>query len=106
LKKAALFLGLLFICLAYLQAGSEDFMFEQINEPIQVATLFRDGELKPLKFLWKGREFLVKTINLAYSAFEGRSKIYYFAVSDQNNYFKLQFNSDSLVWTLLESYVE
>jgi hypothetical protein len=81
-------------------------MYEEINDPIQVASLFKDGELKPLKFLWHGKEFAVKAINLAYSRFEGRAKIYYFAVSDQNNYFKLRFNSDDLVWTLLESYVE
>ncbi len=81
-------------------------MYEQINEPVQVATLFKDGELKPLKFLWKGREYLVRKINLTYSNFEGRAKIYYFAVSDNNNYFKLQFNSDNLNWTLLESYIE
>lgn len=81
-------------------------MYEQINEPIQVATLFKNGELKPLKFLWQGREFAIRSINLAYSRFEGRSKMYYFAVSDNNNYFKLQFNSDNLIWTLLESYVD
>ncbi|MBX4187859.1 MAG: hypothetical protein KW793_01850 [Candidatus Doudnabacteria bacterium] len=81
-------------------------MYEQINDPVQVATLFKDGEVKPLKFLWKGKEFLVRSVNLAYSRFEGRAKVYYFAVSDRNNYFKLQFNSDNLIWTLLESYVD
>jgi hypothetical protein len=81
-------------------------MFEEINDPIQVATVFAGGEIKPLKFLWHGKEFLVKKVNLAYSRFEGRAKVYYFAVSDQNNYFKLQFNSDNLIWTLLESYIE
>jgi hypothetical protein len=81
-------------------------MYEQINEPIQVALIFSGGEIKPLKFLWKGKEFFVKKVNLAYSRFEGRAKMYYFAVSDNNNYFKLQFNSDSLMWTLLESYTD
>jgi len=51
-------------------------MYEQINDPIQVATVFAGGELKPLKFLWQGKEFLVKKVNLAYSQFEGRAKIY------------------------------
>jgi hypothetical protein len=81
-------------------------MNEEINETIQVAGLFKDGEFKPLKFLWKNREYVVSAINLAYSRFEGRSKIYFFAVSDNHNYFKMQFDSDSLVWTLLESYTE
>lgn len=94
-------MGLLFIFYAY-----GGIMYETINDPIQVATLFKNGEAKPLKFLWKGKEYAIQTVNLAYSTFEGRAKVYYFAVSDNNNYFKLQFNTESLVWTLLESYVE
>ncbi len=50
-------------------------MYEEINEPILVASLFKNGELKPVKFLWQGKEFAVRQINLAYSRFEGRAKI-------------------------------
>lgn len=81
-------------------------MYEPINQPVQVAALFWDGHAKPLKFLWNGREYPVKSVNLAYARHEGRSKLYYFTVSDESNYFKLQFNSDDLTWTLLETYVE
>lgn len=81
-------------------------MFSEINEPIEVMTLFRDGKALPLKFFWHGREITIKTINLTWSHWEGRAKIYYFAVSDSANYFKLRFNSNSLNWTLLESYVD
>ncbi|HYE22243.1 MAG TPA: hypothetical protein VD998_01490 [Verrucomicrobiae bacterium] len=81
-------------------------MLEQINDPVEVVTVFKEDRILPVRFFWKGREFLVKKVNLVYHHFEGRVKIYYFAVSDQANYFKLQFNSDSLKWTLLETYVE
>ena len=81
-------------------------MFSQINEPIEVISKFKTGLMEPVKFLWGGREYLVKKINLSWSHFEGRSKIYYFAVSDGANYFKLRFNSENLSWTLLESYTE
>lgn len=81
-------------------------MFEQINDPIEVISKFTENKLIPLKFLWQGREFVVQKINLSYSAWEGRSKIYYFAVSDSVNYFKLRFDTESLRWTLLESYME
>lgn len=81
-------------------------MLEQINEPVDVITIFKQGNMEPYKFLWKGREFIVRKTNLAYSCFEGRVKVYYFAVSDSCNYFKLQFNTDNLHWTLIESYVE
>ena len=81
-------------------------MYQQINEPIQVISKFTEGKILPLKFLWQGREFFVQKINLTYHHFECRAKIYYFAVSDSANYFKLQFDSNSLNWTLLESYVD
>ena len=81
-------------------------MLEQLNEPIDVITKFAENKLTPVKFLWNGREYLVRKINLSYSTWEGRSKIYYFAVSDSMNYFKLRFDSEKLSWTLLESYTD
>lgn len=88
-------------------AGKPSFhMFEQINEPVEVVTAFRASQAVPSKFLWQGREVLIKKVNLAWSHWEGRSKIYYFAVSDGVNYFKLRFDSDKLKWILLESYTD
>lgn len=81
-------------------------MLEQINETVDVVTLFKQNKTVPWKFLWQGKEFVISKVNLTYSTWEGRSKIYYFAVSDNCNYFKLRFNTDSLCWTLLESYVD
>jgi hypothetical protein len=81
-------------------------MFEQINDNIEVVTIFRENKIIPFKFLWKGQEVLIKKVNISYSRFEGRIKYYFFAVSDETNYFKLQFNTDNLSWTLLESYAD
>ncbi len=82
------------------------FMFNQINEPIEVVAKFSAGKLLPMKFLWQDREVVIKKINLVYTSWQGRAKFYFFAVSDSTNYFKLQFNSENLTWTLLESYAE
>jgi hypothetical protein len=60
----------------------------------------------PLKFLWNNRLYTIEKINLTYHHYEGRTKFYYFAVSDSANYFKMQFDSNSLNWTLLETYSE
>jgi hypothetical protein len=81
-------------------------MYETINQNVHVAALFKAGQAIPLKFLWNGREYPVKKVNLSYTKYEGRSKIYYFAVSDNSNYFKLRFNSEDLSWVLVETYVE
>jgi hypothetical protein len=81
-------------------------MLEEINQPIEVIAKFTGSKAIPIKFLWNNREVLVKKINLAYSRREGRGKFYFFAVSDSTNYFKLQFNSENLAWTLLEVYAD
>ena len=81
-------------------------MFEEINEPIEVIAKFTADKTIPVKFLWQGREILIKKVNLSYARRDGRSKFYFFAVSDNTNYFKLQFNSENLSWTLLESYAD
>jgi len=78
----------------------------EINDPIRVAAVFQDGQCRPVKFAWRGREYLVKKINLVHHHYQGRDKVYYFEVSDDANYFKLQFETDSLRWTLAESYTE
>jgi hypothetical protein len=78
-------------------------MIEQINETISVIAAFGSNGLVPKKFQWQGRAYEIKKVNLSYHVWAGRSKIYYFAVSDDCNYFKLQFNTDSLGWVLLES---
>ena len=81
-------------------------MFNEINEPIEVIAKFTRTETVPVKFLWNGREILVKKVNLVYSSFIGRTKFYFFAVSDDTNYFKLQFNTENLQWILLETYAD
>ena len=81
-------------------------MLEEINEDVDVITIFKKNQAIPWKFLWQGREYLIQKINLTYSSWQGRNKVYYFAVSDNTNYFKLQFNTENLKWTLLESYVD
>jgi hypothetical protein len=81
-------------------------MLEEVNEPIDVACRFIGNQLIPVRFLWHGQEIIIEKINLSWSNFEGRAKFYFFAVSDNANYFKLQFNSENLSWTLLESYAD
>lgn len=83
-------------------------MFEQINEPVKCISEIGEqgGKLVPLEFVWKNRTTVVKGVNLSYSVWEGRNKIFYFAVSDSINYFKLRFDSTNLKWTLLETYVD
>jgi len=80
--------------------------FNQINEVIEVVAIFRANKANPVKFAWQGREYKIEKLNLMHSRFEGRSKIYYFEVSDKVNYFKIKFDTDKLIWTLIETYAD
>ncbi len=81
-------------------------MWEIIGEKVEVDVFFGLGLVVPRKFAWKGRDVVIKKVNLTYSSFVGRAKVYYFAVSDDANYFKLQFDTDKLTWTLVETYTD
>ena len=80
------------------------FMYEEINEPIDVLVGFNKKQVKPIVFRWRNKKYMIDRINLVHSSNEGKSKIYYFSVTDNANYFKLRFNSEELDWKLVELY--
>ena len=79
-------------------------MYEEINESVDVLVGFVKKQVRPLAFRWRNRKYMVNKINLVHSSSEGQSKIYYFSVTDNANYFKLRFNSEALDWKLIELY--
>jgi len=82
-------------------------MQETINDSVEVSGKFSGGNFTPVYFIWNNREIRIEKINLTYTERTGRSKLYYFSVSDDaGNVYKLQFNSEDLKWILLEIYAE
>ena len=81
-------------------------IYQKINERIDVLVDFAGTQIRPLVFKWGGRDYQVKKVNLVHMAREGRDKVYYFSVSDEANYFKLKYNTESLEWLLEETYAE
>lgn len=72
------------------------------HDPISVIASFHERGVKPVAFKWGGRDWQVKRVNMVHEDREGRAKLIYFSVSDEANYFKLRFNSETLAWTLEE----
>jgi hypothetical protein len=81
-------------------------MYKTIEEPIQVLVSFTGAKIFPLLFHWAKRKYLVKKVHLVHIEKHGASRLYHFSVSDNANYFKLTFNSDTLQWCLSEMYTE
>ena len=76
-------------------------MVTQIQEQVKVIAVFGEGKkLKPVKFFWKNREYIVKSITYIWSSRRGNETICHFAVTDGNNLYELAYESEKLTWSL------
>ncbi len=53
---------------------------EYLNELVGVRLDFSGGKIKPLQFVWRGREYLIKQVPLIYSRSDGGRKYLCFSV--------------------------
>lgn len=81
-------------------------MSETINEPVSVALWSNHTTQKvlPYSLVWHGRKYLITTVGLHHTLWEGRRLFHVFSVSDGTNFFKLCFDTETLGWRLLELY--
>ncbi len=81
-------------------------MLEDIDEIVEVITVFKKNGVWPKILKWKGRIYKIKNINMVHQVMDGNSLIHYFSVSDNVNFFKLAFNTKNLQWKLEQVYSE
>lgn len=74
------------------------------DDPVDVVVSFSAGKVQPWKLRWGAASYIVKYVNLIHSNKEGQQKIFYFNVSDDENSWKLRFNTENLEWRLVEAY--
>jgi hypothetical protein len=82
-----------------------------INERVDVAVLFRRqggiGRLcVPHKLLWRGREIALTELTLRHPTVQGKRMLHVFHVSDGVNGYRLEFDAESLTWTLVAMIAE
>ena len=74
---------------------------EIINEPISVIASFNPAyKIKPLKFLWGERMFVITEITYRWKSNEGKTVLHHFSVTDGNTLYQISFNPASLLWRL------
>jgi hypothetical protein len=74
---------------------------EIIDETISVIASFAPTyRIKPVKFLWGKRTFVIKEITYHWKSSEGRTVLHHFSVTDGNTLYQISFNPDSLLWSL------
>lgn len=82
-------------------------MGEIINEQISVNLLFNHlrRSVTPTSLYWHGRRYTITKVGLHHITREGRTMLHIFSVTDGTTAFKLELNTETLGWKLLEVYV-
>ncbi len=82
---------------------------EPIHEPVRVVVDFSPlpgaQRVRPLAFLWGGKKYHIKKLNLRYKRQHGKRFVWCFAVSDEANNYTLEYDPEELQWTLTEVYL-
>ena len=80
------------------------FMSEAIDESVSVNLLSNHitGHSYPWVIHWRVNRYMITKVGLHHTFRDGRTLYHVFSVTDGNTYFKLQFNTDTLSWRLLE----
>jgi len=71
-----------------------------INERIRVISLFEKGQLKPLAFSWRQRNYKILRTVFCYSKNIGKEEIFYFSVDTGGAVFELSFNREKFSWEI------
>ncbi|KKS98173.1 MAG: hypothetical protein UV73_C0003G0115 [Candidatus Gottesmanbacteria bacterium GW2011_GWA2_43_14] len=79
-------------------------MNEKINEKVSVVTVF-DREKRtvtPRKIKWQGRLYTIEKIGYHHKVKQGKKLLHIFSVCNNSLAFKLEFDTETLFWTLTE----
>lgn len=75
----------------------------EINEPISVGAVFSGGRIKPVWFVWKGRQVRIGEITFSWRTRAGSAGILYFSVTDGQGLYEICYNAESFNWRLTKA---
>jgi hypothetical protein len=79
-------------------------MLEHMNERVGVITVFNHikNTVMPARVIWRERTYNITKLGYHHKVKSGRTTLHIFSVCNESMAFKLQFNTESLIWTLEE----
>ena len=79
-------------------------MRETLQEKVTVNLVSncKTGQVLPKHLGWRGRSYTINKTGLHHTYRSGRALIHVFSVTDGNTFFRLELNTDTLLWTLTE----
>ena len=81
-------------------------MVQDVNEAIDVISVFREGNVQPVKFKWAGRTLTVSRIAYAWVTRQGSHPQYHFSLlTGGREVYEIVFNSFRVTWTLVRVHV-
>ena len=75
-------------------------MTEEILEPVDVAAVFGNNQIRPRWFVWKNRRYPVEKITYTWREKEGEEVICYFSVTSSATLYYLAYHTKKLKWVL------
>ena len=79
-------------------------MIQAIRAPISFIAHYNHHHHRfiPLQLTWEGRSYPIKSLGLHHTYRTGRTLHHVFSVASDSLFFRLNFNTDNLQWTLEE----
>lgn len=79
-------------------------MHEVVNEKVAVVTVYdrNSGLTMPVKMKWQGRVYPLEKLGYHHKVKDGRTLVHVYSVSNKDLAFRLELNTDNLIWTLKE----
>jgi len=80
---------------------------EELNETIDVVTVFREGRMAPVKFRWGGRTYPVTRVAYRWVTRQGAYPVHHFSVVAQGDQlYEIVLNTQNMQWSLLKVQME
>ena len=80
---------------------------EEVNEPIDVMTIFRDGSMRPVKFKRGAKAYKISKVTYEWVTKEGNYPINHFAVmADGDDVYEIHLSTLTMSWTLAKVHLK
>jgi hypothetical protein len=82
-------------------------IIQELNDPIDVVTVFNNGSMSPVKFRWAGRTYPVARVAYKWVTREGVYPIHHFSVvTDDDQVYEIILNTKTMQWAIAKIHME
>jgi hypothetical protein len=70
----------------------------EINENVKVGVVFNRGEIRPVWFLWKGRQIRIRETTFTWKTWQGSAPVLHFSVTDGESLYEIIYHTQTFQW--------